>query len=174
MRTDGNLSDKTMQQEIQLLECGNRIEAGDIMETLRANDIVCREQAGSLYPLVGADDELAGISIYVLRKDYERAQRLVATLDRQRGRSSRMCPKCGSEEVSSLVRCPKLRAAVVILSIAMLLLPGVYVAIPVSAGIRSSEANVVALSMVVAGILLLVLAGRKLANWKCGSCGHRF
>ena len=161
-------------QERLLLKCDNTIFADEIVGVLEANGIVSRQHDESMDTVVGAYGAVTGIAFYVFEDDYERARELIDPIVKARNKVHPICPKCGSEEVVPIARKRNDATALTIVSLFLLLIPGLYIGLPVQLGLRSRLADIAALMMTVAAFVILISSNHWFYNFRCMKCGHKF
>ena len=161
-------------QERLLLKCDNTIFADEIVGVLEANGIVSRQHDESMDTVVGAYGAVTGIAFYVFEDDYDRARELIDPIVKARNKVRPICPKCGSEEVAPIARKRNDATALTIISILLLLIPGLYIAMPAQLGLRSHLGDIAALMMTVAAFVILISSNHWFYNFRCTKCGHKF
>lgn len=161
-------------QERLLLKCKNSIRADQIVDLLSAHNIVSRQHDESQDPRVGAYGAVTGIAIYVFEKDYEEALDIVNPVLKEMNNVSPFCPKCGSEDVTPIIRRYEYGTIVTLLCLFLILIPGIYIALPAELGLRSSVANNIAWVMATLGFILMFAIKNANANYKCEKCGKKF
>lgn len=168
-----NLNYKGMQERL-LLKCENTICADEIVNLLNIHNIASRQHDESQDPRVGAYGALTGIAIYVFEKDYERAIDLVNPVFKEMNNVNPFCPKCGSEDVMPIIRRHDYGTIITLFCLFLILIPGIYIALPEELGLRSSAINSIALVMVVVGFILMFVIKYANTNYKCERCGKKF
>lgn len=157
-----------------LLKCENTIFADEIESLLNASGIVSRRHDERNDPYPGAYGAVLGIAVYVYADDYERACRIIEPVVSERRKFMPFCPKCGSEDVAPIVRRRDYGTTISVLSTFLILVPILYMELPAEFGTSTPLANIVALVMFIAGIVLIFTARLFTANYKCRKCGKKF
>ena len=161
-------------REKLLLKCENSIYADEVENLLRTHGIASRCHDESQDTRTGAYGPLTGIAIYVFEKDYDKARSLICPVLEQRTEVKPFCPRCGSEEVTPIVHRRSYGTMMAMLCLFLILIPGLYLALPVELGFRFPLANHIAWTMAVVGFFLMFTLKRFLVNYTCGKCGKKF
>lgn len=161
-------------REKLLLKCENSIYADEVENLLRTNNIASRRHDESQDTRTGAYGPLTGIAIYVFEKDYDKARSLICPVLEERAEMRPFCPRCGSEEVRPIVHRHSYGTMMSMLCLFFILIPGLYLVLPVEFGFRSPVADYIALAMAVVGFILMFTLKRFLVNYTCGKCGKKF
>ncbi len=168
-----NSNNKDM-NEILLLKCENTISADEIVNLLNAHNIALRQHDENQDPRIGAYGPVTGIAIYVFAKDYEKALDIISPVLKEKNNTSSFCPKCGSEDVSPIIRTHDYRTALSLLYLFLILIPCIYMGLSYNFGFRSSIANKSALVMVSISFILMFVTKFYNVNYKCKKCGKKF
>lgn len=172
--------------EEQLLCRCSHIAANRVTDALEAEGIVFRVHDETLDQRPGAYGPVPGIAVYVYERDYERA-RVVADAVTGAGKEAEpeaesgetaaadtpFCPKCGSEDTVPVPR-GRYVTHLSILSVLFIIVSGVYLTKSREWGISSQAADVLAVALVAADVVLMIVLKRRNVNWRCRSCGRRF
>lgn len=161
-------------EERLLLKCDNTIYADEIANELESYGIIVRLHDETQDTAVGAYGGVTGIAIYVLDKDYDQAKGLISPIIKARNNAHPMCPNCGSENVAPLPYKHKYATGTAITSLALILLPIIYIAQPLELGLRSKMGDAIALVMVIVGLVLLFASRHINDNYECHDCNHKF
>lgn len=173
MKSSKNISHEDM-HEILLLKCKNNICADEIVNLLNAHNIALRQHDESQDPRAGAYGAVTGIAIYVFAKDYEKALDIINPALKEKNNSSTFCPKCGSEDVTPIIRNHDYRTILTLLCLFLILIPGIYITWANKFGFRSPIGNNIALVMVSLGFVLMFAIKYYNVNYKCEKCGKKF
>lgn len=173
MKSSKNISHEDM-HEILLLKCKNSICADEIVNLLNAHNITLRQHDESQDPRAGAYGAVTGIAIYVFAKDYEKALDIITPALKGMNNSSTFCPKCGSENVTPIIRNHNYGTLLTLLCLFLILIPGIYIALANEFGLKSPTGNNIALIMVSLGFVLMFAIKYYNVNYKCEKCGKKF
>lgn len=161
-------------QEILLLKCENSIRADEIVNLLNSHYIVARQHDETQYLITGTSGPVSGIAIYVFERDYEKALSIIHPALEERNNVKPFCPKCGSEEVSPIIRRHDYGTFIGLLCIFLLLIPSIYLGFADQLDIKSSALDYIALAMAIAAFILMFAGKHANANYKCKECGRKF
>lgn len=160
--------------EILLLKCKNSICADEIVNLLNAHNIAFRQHDESQDPRAGAYGPVTGIAIYVFTKDYEKALDIINPVLKEMNNSSMFCPKCGSEDVTPIIRNHDYGTILSLLCLFLILIPVLYIALANEFGLKSSIGSIIALVMLSLGFVMMFAIKYYNVNYKCEKCGKKF
>ena len=84
------------------------------------------------------------------------------------------CPRCGSKDVEVIIHRHNYAMPILLLCVILILISGLYIALPVEVGLRSDVADVLVSLMAVAAFAILIFARHISDNFKCNQCGKTF
>ena len=161
-------------KEILIYKCKNGIVVNRIVNVLDANSIAYRQHDETVDKRPGAYGPTPGIAIYVFEKDYDRALELIDPIIKDNIEGPKpLCPKCGSEEVEAIPR-HKSTKLVILLSILLFLIPGLYFVYSRNLNIRSQSLDIIAIVMILSSIALMIVSKHQNVNHQCTKCGRKF
>lgn len=171
--SSANLSYRDGQEKL-LIKCDNPVYAFEITELLSSHGIASRQHDEGQDPCVGAYGAVTGIAIFVLEKDYLKAEDIIRPVIQQKNEAYPPCPKCGSYEIEPILRRHHYGVIATWLSLGLLLIPAVYFAWPAEIGFRSALTDRIALAAVFIGIVIMFTLRSLNTEFKCRECGHKY
>ncbi len=157
-----------------LVKCKNSIYANNIVNMLESNNIASRQHDELQDQCPGAYGAITGIAIYVYEKDYAKAKEIAAPIIKEMNEVKPFCPKCGSENATPINRKYGYGTITTVISILLMIIPGVYYAWTKGGEPNSPILNNIALAVAIVGVILAFAGMLYSTNYKCNDCGKKF
>ena len=157
-----------------LLNCENMQCAEELVNALRKSGIQSRQRNNLLESSEGEYNENEGVALFVSEQDFDKATSIADSVLKARGQANPVCPNCGSAEVEFIDRKHNYASAVLLLCVGMIVLPGIYIALPKEFILRSDLMDTIAMLMAGAGFAILLMARHISDNYRCRHCGKTF
>ena len=157
-----------------LIKCDSSIYADNISSVLEANNItVRRHNDESTDRRTGTHGPDSSTALYVPDKDYEKALEIIAPIADRMHDAIPFCPKCGSDNVTSIAPF-RYTSAVIIASVILGLGSGFYPWWSLQLGIQSGTGSIIAGVFLLLAIFMAMSTNYLNANYRCRKCGRKF
>lgn len=161
VNAEANQNEQELQEKL-LMKCENTIFADEVAGALDAKGIASRQHDESQDATVGAYGAVTGIAIYVFEKDFEKARAVVEPIVKARNVEETQCKGCGSDEAKMVVQRKRYSTTISLVCLMMIVIPAIYVVLPVEFGLRSMVADIIAVIMAVIGFLTILVCRRRI------------